>query len=139
MDSRIHIFSISSRRCLPHRLSPLTVLALLFQLSEDGLTTALLTAFAKNLAAARVPRTRTTTGALDFRTIAAAGVTWLVLSKRLPLDVATCNRLKTVLKFNARYSQNALGEPNLLVVASEGASTRKLAMRKLISVAVMVI
>ncbi|KAJ7654911.1 alpha carbonic anhydrase [Mycena rosella] len=117
----------------------ITVLALLFQLSETGTTTALLTAVAKNLADVTSPGTNTTTGALDFNAVAKAaaagplfqysgslttppcmqGVTFLVLAVPLPLDVWTYNRLKSVLKYNARYTQNALGDTNLLVIAEE--------------------
>jgi hypothetical protein len=49
----------------------------------------------------------------------AEGLTFLVLEEPLPINVKTYNALKSVIKFNARYSQNSLGETNLLQVASE--------------------
>ena len=46
------------------------------------------------------------------------GVLFLIMRKPLPLDVATYNALKSVMRFNSRYTQNGLGQPNLLVVAA---------------------
>lgn len=44
-----------------------------------------------------------------------------MLSEPLPLNVATYNAIKKVVKFNARYSQNKLGDRNLLDIAAEQA------------------
>ena len=52
----------------------------------------------------------------------AEGLTFLVLSEPLPLNVATFNAIKKVVKFNARYSQNKLGERNLLDIAAAQAA-----------------
>ncbi|KAJ7681920.1 putative carbonic anhydrase [Mycena polygramma] len=121
----------------------ITVLALLFQLSENGASTPLLASVTKNLANATQPGSSTTTGPLDFTAIARAvssgrvyhyvgslttppcaeGVTFLVLADPLPLDVRTYNALKRVLRFNARYTQNTLGKLNLLEVAYRIAET----------------
>ncbi|KAJ5233499.1 uncharacterized protein N7469_005265 [Penicillium citrinum] len=46
------------------------------------------------------------------------GVSWFVSSKPLALSTKMFNAIKHVLKFNARYTQNALGEKNLLEVAA---------------------
>ena len=45
------------------------------------------------------------------------GVTWLIPDERLPITVDQFNALKTVIKFNSRYTQNALNDGNLLLIA----------------------
>ncbi|KZV86477.1 putative carbonic anhydrase, partial [Exidia glandulosa HHB12029] len=80
------------------------------------------------------PGTSTITGTLDFRGLSNAiktgplytyngslttppcteNVKWLVLGGTRPLHVDTYNKVKSVMKFNARYSQNAPGKINLL-------------------------
>ncbi|EJD34060.1 carbonic anhydrase [Auricularia subglabra TFB-10046 SS5] len=111
----------------------IAVIAIPFQLTEDGSTTALLTSGIENIAQVTTPGTATKTGALDFAAVTAGplfqytdsltttpcaeGLTFLVLEKLLPLDVKTFNPLKSVIKFNARYSQNTFGRTNLLDVA----------------------
>ncbi|KAL1641485.1 hypothetical protein SLS58_005990 [Diplodia intermedia] len=113
----------------------IVVVAVLFQLSEDGATTTdLLTAATQNIAEVEEPGTVTETGALDFAAVVehlsstpllnytgslttppcAEDVTFLVTQQPLPLDVATYNKVKGVIKFNARFTQNALGQANLL-------------------------
>ncbi|KAF7352159.1 Carbonic anhydrase [Mycena venus] len=121
----------------------LLVAAVLFQLSENGTTTQLITSMALNLANVTDPGTNTTTGPLDFTSVVHAvmsgplyqysgslttppctqGVTFLVLANPLSLDVQTYNNLKKILKFNARYTQNTLGENNLLAVAYTNSQT----------------
>ncbi|KAG6829084.1 hypothetical protein H0H92_005795 [Tricholoma furcatifolium] len=45
------------------------------------------------------------------------GVTWVVAQTPLPLDTFSYLNFKKVLKFNARYTQNTLGQENLIGVA----------------------
>ncbi|GKZ35670.1 hypothetical protein AbraIFM66950_006416 [Aspergillus brasiliensis] len=47
------------------------------------------------------------------------GVSWYVSALPLVLDVDTYNDVKKVLKFNSRYTQNVLGEENLLQLAAD--------------------
>ncbi|KAF7338965.1 Carbonic anhydrase [Mycena venus] len=116
----------------------IAVIAIPFQLNEDGETTELLTSVIENLSKVAEPGTSTTTGPLDFGPLIEAietrplfqysgslttppckeGLTFLVMEEPLALDVKTYNALKKVIKFNARYSQNKLGEDNLLTVAN---------------------
>jgi hypothetical protein len=117
------------------------VIAIPFQLTEDGSTTELLTSVIENLSKVTEPGTSTTTGPLDFGPLIEAietrplfqysgslttppckeGLTFLVMEEPLALNVKTYNALKAVIKFNARYSQNKLGDVNLLTVANEHA------------------
>ncbi|KAJ6608841.1 alpha carbonic anhydrase [Mycena sp. CBHHK59/15] len=117
----------------------IAVVAIPFQLTEDGSTTELLTSVIENLSNVTKPGTATKTGRLDFEPLVEAietrphflysgslttppckeGLTFLVMAEPLALDVKTYNKLKSVIKFNARYSQNTLGETNLLDVAAE--------------------
>ncbi|KAJ7473944.1 alpha carbonic anhydrase [Mycena latifolia] len=117
----------------------IAVIAVPFQLTEDGKTTELLTSVIENLSKVTEPGTSTTTGKLDFAPLIDAiqtrplflytgslttppckeGLTFLVMEEPLELDVKTYNALKSVIKFNARYSQNTLGESNLLAVAND--------------------
>lgn len=46
------------------------------------------------------------------------GVSWFISTEPLPLNVQSYNAVKHVLKFNARYTQNALGQENLVELAS---------------------
>ena len=45
------------------------------------------------------------------------GVRWFVLREPRPLTVDLYNRIKNVIKFNSRYTQNAPGKENLLELA----------------------
>lgn len=49
----------------------------------------------------------------------AEGVTFLIAKTPLAIDVATFNAIKSVVKFNARYTQGTLGEANLVEVAQK--------------------
>lgn len=116
----------------------IAVIALPFQLTEDNSTLELLTAVTENIEAIRVPGTVGRTGALDFTEITeiiqttplfqytgslttppcAEGLTFLVLEQPLPLNVATYNKIKSIIKFNARYTQNTSGQDNFLAAAT---------------------
>ena len=41
-------------------------------------------------------------------------VNWIISQKPLVVDFLTFNKIKKVVKFNARYTQNAIGQINLL-------------------------
>ncbi|KAG0127427.1 alpha carbonic anhydrase [Tuber indicum] len=116
----------------------LVVIALTFQLSEDGATTELLSAVTENLAKIATPGTVTETGPLKFAEVinhvqttplfqytgslttppCAEGLTFLVTEKPLPLNVKTYNEIKSVVKFNSRYTQNSPGQENLIAVGA---------------------
>ncbi|CUS09350.1 unnamed protein product [Tuber aestivum] len=116
----------------------MAVIALTFQLSEDGATTELLTGVTKNLAQIATPGTVTETGPLKFAKViehvqttplfqytgslttppCAEGLTFLVTKEPLPLSVKTYNEIKAVVKFNSRYTQNSLGQGNLVAVGA---------------------
>ncbi|KAF2402687.1 carbonic anhydrase [Trichodelitschia bisporula] len=114
----------------------LVVVALLFDLSTTA-ATPLVKALAAALPAIANPGTATPLGeAADMADIAKhitstplrayagslttppckEGVTFLLATEPLPLDVESYNAFKRVVKFNARFSQGALGEENLLRV-----------------------
>jgi len=120
------------------KASRIAVLTALFQLTTDGSTTDLITNVTKNIADITTPGTVTETGPLDFTSLVARltstpllqyngslttppckeGVLFLITQQPLPLNVATYNALKSVVKFNSRYTQNKLGNKNLLGVAA---------------------
>jgi Eukaryotic-type carbonic anhydrase len=92
----------------------------------------------ENLAQIATPGTKTETGALDFAEVinhvqttplfqyagslttppCAEGLTFLVTQQPLPLSVKTYNEIKSVVKFNSRFTQNTLGQDNLIGVGS---------------------
>ncbi|TFL02089.1 alpha carbonic anhydrase [Pterulicium gracile] len=112
----------------------LLVIALMFELTEDNSSFDLLTATVEDIETIAVPGTTTETGSLDFdelesiintasfRTYVGSlttppckqGVRFLIKDGTLPINVATYKRIKSIIKFNARYTQNALGQNNLL-------------------------
>ncbi|KAG0644621.1 alpha carbonic anhydrase [Tuber brumale] len=116
----------------------LVVIAMTFQLSENGTTTELLSAVTENLSKIITPGTVTETGPLKFAEVinhvqttplfqytgslttppCAEGLTFLVTQKPLPLNVKTYNKIKSVVKFNSRYTQNPPGQENLLAVGA---------------------
>ncbi|EKG10454.1 Monooxygenase FAD-binding protein [Macrophomina phaseolina MS6] len=111
-----------------------TVLGLMFELSEDGSTTELLTSMNEVLADVTTPGSITQTGALDFKPIVkhltstpllsysgslttppcSEGINFLISQTPMAIDVKTFNALKGVMKFNSRVSQNVPGQDNLL-------------------------
>lgn len=46
------------------------------------------------------------------------GVTWLIPNQPLPITVDQFNALKSIIKFNSRYTQNMPGDVNLIQVAT---------------------
>lgn len=48
----------------------------------------------------------------------AEGVVFLIAKEPLDIDVTTFNEIKSIVKFNSRYSQNALGGENLITVGT---------------------
>jgi hypothetical protein len=117
------------------------VLAPTFQLS-NGAGVAFIESIVAKLELVRTPGTSTTISPLDLSSVievltnncsftyagslttppCSEGVTWLIPNERLPITVDQFNALKSVIKFNSRYTQNMLGDVNILQVA-EGNDT----------------
>jgi carbonic anhydrase len=117
----------------------IAVIAIPFQLTEDGSTTELLTNVIQNIESVREPGSVAKTGPLDFAELVEAvqtkplfqytgslttppcaeGLTFLVMEEPMKLNVKTYNAVKNVIKFNARYSQNKLESTNMIQVASQ--------------------
>ncbi|EJD44479.1 carbonic anhydrase [Auricularia subglabra TFB-10046 SS5] len=114
----------------------LAVVGVLFQLAANG-SNALLDGVFANLPQVTAPGAHAPTGALPFAPLLSAinsgevytyegslttppcseGVRWFVLRDARPLGVELYNAVKHVMKFNARYTQNAPGGENLLELA----------------------
>ncbi|BDD63711.1 hypothetical protein MPDQ_006473 [Monascus purpureus] len=117
--------------------SETAVVGFLFQLSELGYSTPLFDSIFDRVYSIAEPGTYTYTDELDFSALAShlhshgvyrytgslttppctEGVAWYLSAEQLPLNVQGYNKVKKVLKYNARYTQNVLGERNLLEVA----------------------
>ena len=126
--------------CLPsHTDGQIAVIAAQFQLTETGETTSLLTSVTEKIAAISTPGSVTETGPLDFAALVdvlskqslhtyegslttppcAEGLKFFITSQQLPFDVATYNKIKAVVGFNARFTQNTIGAGNLLALSSQ--------------------
>ena len=128
---------------LPDDEKKLLVLGITFEI-EDCATTLVQCVMEKTTS---IPNfgDQTQTGELDFAKIAehvktidtykyggslttppcSEGVTWLVSSKPLPLDVKSYLAAKRLMKYNSRYTQNDPGQQNLLEYAAEAIQSKK--------------
>jgi carbonic anhydrase len=116
----------------------IAVISLLFQLSSNA-STPLISGLRPHLAAIATPGTKTSIeGGLDFSAMlthlatsdifqysgslttppCSEGITFLVAKSPLPIDVETYNSIKSIVKFNSRYTQNTLGEENMIAVGN---------------------
>jgi hypothetical protein len=118
------------------------VTTVLLEMSATN-NTALIDGVTQNIQNIQNPGTTTKTGLLQYQPVVnfllstplydytgsvttppcAEGVRILIASQPLPLSVANYLALKNVLKFNSRYTQNAIGQPNLLSVAADDLKT----------------
>jgi len=114
----------------------LAVIGFFFDLST-GAPNPVIESLQPHLAAIAAPGTKTEVEGIDFGSFAehiqksdifqysgslttppcAEGVTFLIVKEPLAVDVDTFNEIKSIVKFNSRFSQNALGEENLVKVA----------------------
>lgn len=53
------------------------------------------------------------------------GVNWFVSTQRLAVTRSTFTKVRDVIGFNARFAQNALGQPNVLALSSQSISGTK--------------
>ncbi|KAF2467146.1 carbonic anhydrase [Lindgomyces ingoldianus] len=114
----------------------LAVISVLFQLCT-GAPSPLIAGLQPHLSAIATPGTKTEIESLDFEALiehvqttplfqytgslttppCEEGLTFLVTKEPLKVDVETFNAIKGVVKFNSRYTQNTLGQENLIAVA----------------------
>jgi carbonic anhydrase len=124
--------------------SNILVMTALFQLTPSGIGLPFMDTIASGLANIQQSGTNTMIGEIDLSPVTQAlanpsfrnfayngsltqppcteGVAWLIPDQQFPITVAQFNALKSVLKFNSRYTQNKLGDGNLLQIA-EGNDT----------------
>jgi carbonic anhydrase len=108
-------------------------------MSQYGYSTPLFDSVFAHIDDIAAPGTYTKTGHMDFTALTAhlnthgiyqydgslttppcsESVAWFLSTEPLPLNVQSFNAVKKILKFNARYTQNALGQDNLLEVAAK--------------------
>ena len=120
--------------------SSILVLAVVFQLTTgEGLP--FIDSIVAGLPNVTVPGTNITIGEIDLTPVITAltnsslnnfvyagslttppcseGVTFLIPNLPIPITVGQYNALKSVIKFNSRYTQNALGDGNLLQISRD--------------------
>lgn len=123
----------------PHTDKSILVVAQLFELSASDTTPLLQHLFGNHLSAISTPGSITTTNSINLSQIkqnlldgglytyegslttppCTESVQWLISRENLPIDVESFNKLKAVVKFNSRYTQNSLGGKNLLEVEED--------------------
>ncbi|KUL81359.1 hypothetical protein ZTR_09809 [Talaromyces verruculosus] len=131
-------FPLEAHFVFENPASEFAVAAFFFQLSETGASDPLFDSVFAHLDDITTPGTFTKTGLLDFSTLnqhfsdhgifqysgslttppCREGISWYISTEPLHLNVQTYNKVKKVLKFNARYTQNTLGQYNLLELAA---------------------
>lgn len=114
------------------------MVSFLSELSQLGYSTPLFDSVFAHIDDVAAPGTYTKTGKLDFTALTqhlnthgiyqyngslttppcSESVAWYLSTEPLPVNVQSYNAVKHVLKFNARYTQNVLGQDNLLEVAA---------------------
>ncbi|PSN63148.1 carbonic anhydrase [Corynespora cassiicola Philippines] len=116
----------------------ITVVGFMFQVSKTA-SDPIMAGLQPHLAAIAQPGTKTAIEAgLDFSALlshiqtsdifqysgslttppCSEGVTFLIARDPLPIDVDTFNEMKSIMKFNSRFTQNTLGAENLVAVAN---------------------
>ncbi|KAJ5263399.1 hypothetical protein N7478_011004 [Penicillium angulare] len=117
----------------------IAVVGFVFELSQFGYSTPLFDSVFAHIDDIATPGTYTKTDQLDFSGLTqhlnshgiyqysgslttppcSESVAWFLSTEPLPLNVQSYNAVKHILKYNARYTQNALGQDNLLEVAAK--------------------
>ncbi|KAL4887764.1 alpha carbonic anhydrase [Aspergillus ambiguus] len=116
----------------------ISVVGFLFELTSDYTDLPFAEVFL-HVSDIKEPGTSTHTGSLDFSTLmqhisdhniyqysgslttppCSEHVAWYISPKPMSLSVHDYNKVKKVVKYNARYTQNTLGQDNLLEVAAK--------------------